>query len=99
MLAISKFIFIFAFTYQPANHIEMPTVLFIFGIRFFFYPNDHEPIHVHIEYQGHSAKIRVSPDIALIENNGLKPQTIKKAIDTVTFYRDDIIAEWHRVFD
>ncbi|WP_363323604.1 DUF4160 domain-containing protein [uncultured Duncaniella sp.] len=29
----------------------MPTVLYIFGIRFFFYPNDHEPIHVHIQYQ------------------------------------------------
>ena len=50
----------------------MPTVLFIFGIRFFFYPNDHEPIHIHIEYQGKSAKIRVSPSIELIENNGIK---------------------------
>ncbi|MGN0223877.1 MAG: DUF4160 domain-containing protein [Muribaculaceae bacterium] len=76
----------------------MPTVLFIFGIRFFFYPNDHEPIHIHVEYQGKSAKIKVFPDIELIENNGLKAQTIKKAIDAVVFYQEDIIAEWHKVF-
>lgn len=77
----------------------MPTVLFIFGIRFFFYPNDHEPIHVHVEYQGNSAKIQVSPEVELIENNGLKAQTIKKSIETVEFYKEDIIAEWHKVFD
>ncbi|MBD5178306.1 MAG: DUF4160 domain-containing protein [Bacteroidales bacterium] len=77
----------------------MPTVLFIFGIRFFFFPNDHEPIHVHIEYQGKSAKIQILPEIAVIENNGIKPPTIKKAIEAVNFYRDDIINEWHNIFD
>lgn len=80
------------------KYFSMPTILFIFGIRFFFYPNDHEPIHVHLEYQGKSAKIKVFPDIELIENNGLKAQTIKKAMDAVAFYQDDIIAEWHKVF-
>ncbi|MDE5666305.1 MAG: DUF4160 domain-containing protein [Duncaniella sp.] len=80
------------------TNINMPTVLYIFGIRFFFYPNDHEPIHVHIQYQGLSAKIQVEPEIKLIENNGIKQQTIKKALDTVAFYKDDIVAEWHKVF-
>lgn len=77
----------------------MPTVLYVFGIRFFFYPNDHEPIHVHIEYQGKSAKIQVMPEVVVVENNGLKAQTIKKAIDTVVFYKDDIISAWHEVFN
>lgn len=77
----------------------MPTVLFIFGIRFFFYPNDHEPIHVHIEYQGKSAKIQVEPEVVVVENNGLKAQTIKKAVDTVVFYKEDIIAAWREVFN
>lgn len=77
----------------------MPTVLFIFGIRFFFYPNDHEPIHIHVQYQGAFAKIQVVPEIAVIENCGLKPQTLKKALETVAFYKDDIIAEWHKVFE
>lgn len=77
----------------------MPTVLFIFGIRFFFYPNDHEPIHIHVQYQGAFAKIQLDPEIVVIENHGLKSQTLKKAIETVDFYKDDIIAEWHKVFD
>ena len=76
----------------------MPTVLLIFGIRFFFYPNDHEPIHVHVEYQGKSAKIQVYPEIIVIENKGLKSQTIKKAIEAVTFYQKDIITAWHDFF-
>ena len=76
----------------------MPTVLLIFGIRFFFYPNYHEPIHVHVEYQGKSAKIQVYPEIVVIENKGLKSQTIKKAIEAVTFYQKDIIDAWHDFF-
>lgn len=76
----------------------MPTVLLIFGIRFYFFPNDHEPIHIHIEYQGKTAKIQVVPEIQLIENNGLKSQVIKKAMDAVSHYQDDIIREWNKLF-
>ena len=51
---------------------------------FFFYPNDHEPIHVHVEYQGTFAKIQVAPEIIVIENCGLKPQTLKKHLKPST---------------
>lgn len=27
----------------------MPTVFELFGLRFFFYSDDHPPIHVHVE--------------------------------------------------
>ncbi len=80
------------------NQITMPTVLLIYGIRFFFYPNDHEPIHVHVEYQGKSAKIQVVPEVVVIENNGLKAQTMKLALEAVNSYKNDIVAEWQRVF-
>ncbi|WP_317576164.1 DUF4160 domain-containing protein [Segatella copri] len=30
----------------------MPTIFIFFGFRFMFYSNDHEPIHVHVSYQG-----------------------------------------------
>lgn len=77
----------------------MPTVLLLYGIRFFFYPNDHEPIHVHIQYQGKAAKFQVVPEILLIENFGIKAPTIKKAMELITLYQDKIIAEWHKSFD
>ena len=46
-----------------------------------------------MEFQGAYAKIQVSPEVVLIENNGLKAQTIRKALDSVEFYKNDIIAE------
>lgn len=27
----------------------MPTVLLAFGLRFYFYSGEHQPIHVHVE--------------------------------------------------
>lgn len=33
----------------------MPTLLIAFGIRFFFYMDEHEPIHVLISYGGKKA--------------------------------------------
>lgn len=77
----------------------MPTLFEIFGIRFFFYLNDHEPIHVHISYGGKLAKIQVLPEIRVIYDRGVGPKVIKKAIKTIENYKEDIIAVWHDTFD
>ena len=55
--------------------------------------------HVHIEYQGLSAKIQVTPTIEVVENNRLKQQIIRKSLKTVEFFKEDIIKKWHKVFD
>lgn len=77
----------------------MPTLLIAFGIRFFFYMDEHEPIHVHVSYGGKKAKIELDPEIKLIYNHGLKDQVIKKALSTCNNYRDEFIKEWHKRFD
>lgn len=41
----------------------MPTILDIFGLRFFFYANEHLPIHVHLENGDGIAKITLEPEI------------------------------------
>lgn len=41
----------------------------------------------------------MEPEVAIIENNGLKPQIISKALEAAEFYKNDIIAEWHKMFD
>ena len=59
----------------------MPTVFIFFGLRFVFFSNDHEPIHVHVikgkgsiqEY----AVFQVLPKISLLKNKGLTPQELK----------------------
>jgi len=38
----------------------MPTIFILFGFRFMFYANDHEPIHVHVIKGDVSAKFTSS---------------------------------------
>ena len=57
----------------------MPTVLLIFGLRFFFYVDEHKPIHVHLESSDGRAKIALEPEVDLVENKGVKPRDIKRA--------------------
>jgi hypothetical protein len=61
----------------------MPTLFILFGLRFLFYSNDHEPIHVHvIKGQGavcENAVFQVLPEIILLKNSGLKPHELKLA--------------------
>ena len=77
----------------------MPTLFIIFGIRFFFYSDDHEPIHVHISYGGKLAKIQVLPEVEVVYDQGVGPQVLKKALKTVENYKEEIISEWHSYFD
>lgn len=72
----------------------MPTILVIFGLRFYFYADEHLPIHVHLENSDGKAKIQLDPEIDLIENNGIKPQDIKRAINIAKEYREEFIEKW-----
>ena len=90
---VYKFIPIFA------EKFGMPTLLITFGMRFFFYLDEHQPIHVHVDCNGKKAKIALEPKVDLVYNHGLKEQELKKAIDTCAIYRDDFITEWHKRFD
>ena len=76
----------------------MPTVLFIFGLRFYFYSEEHLPIHVHVKNGDGKAKINVAT-LEVMENNGLKPADLKKATGIVKQYQDDIIQAWKEYFD
>ena len=35
----------------------MPKIYEYFGIVFFFYANDHEPIHVHVQFAEYESKV------------------------------------------
>ncbi len=74
----------------------MPTILNIFGLRFFFYADEHLPIHVHLENSDGLAKIGLGPEIILIENRGIKPKDIKRAMTIVEQYREEFIEQWKK---
>ncbi|MFN5849424.1 MAG: DUF4160 domain-containing protein, partial [Chitinophagales bacterium] len=54
----------------------MPEIFRFFGIRFFFFSNEHSPIHVHLKNADGTAKIAIEPNIELIENKGMKSKDI-----------------------
>ena len=40
------------------------------------------------------AKIALEPEIKLVENNGIKPKDIKRAMSIVEQYREEFIEKW-----
>ena len=69
----------------------MPTIFILFGFRFLFYANDHEPIHVHVVKGNIRAKFLLNP-VEMVENHGLKPSEIKMA-ESVIEENKEVIAE------
>ena len=55
----------------------MPTILLVNGFRFFFYSNDHLPIHIHVEKDNCTAKYNIKP-IELVYSKGFKATELKK---------------------
>jgi hypothetical protein len=77
----------------------MPKIFEYFGFIFFFYSNEHEPIHVHVSSGDAEAKFRIEPEIVLIENNGLKSREIRLAIMAIEENKEVIIERWKEFFE
>lgn len=76
----------------------MPTVFSEGGFRFFFYSNDHRPIHVHVRFQGGEAVFDVESAVELREAHGLKIKDLSKAEELAVAHRELIIAKWNEYF-
>jgi hypothetical protein len=65
----------------------MPKLYEYFGLRVFFYANDHEPVHVHGFYQGRESKARlvivkgVIREIRILPVAGTRPLTGRALAD------------------
>lgn len=77
----------------------MPTVFEKDGYRFFFYSNDHRPIHVHVRYGNGEAVFNVADEIALRESQGLKLKELSKAQQLAEENKQLIIEKWHEHLD
>ena len=77
----------------------MPTLFELFGLRFYFFSNEHLPIHVHVENGDGRIKVQVCPVIELLENKGMKTKDLKKALNIIELYKSEIINLWIMYFD
>ena len=76
----------------------MPTLLILFGLRFYFYTRDHEPIHIHVKSSDGEAKFEIEEDLRLVYNNELKLKDVKLAESILEENKENFIKEWKRVF-
>ena len=73
----------------------MPTVFEKDGYRFFFYRNDHTPIHVHVRKGDGEAVFNVEDEVRLRESQGLKIKELSTAQELAEQNREFIIKKWH----
>ncbi|HKQ36844.1 MAG TPA: DUF4160 domain-containing protein [Verrucomicrobiae bacterium] len=73
----------------------MPTVLIAEGFRFFFYSNDHRPIHVHVRKGRGEAIFDLEENVELREAVGLKVPELRRAEELAREQRQLIISKWH----
>jgi len=80
----------------------MPTVFIFFGLRFMFFSNDHEPVHIHVIKGKGSIKeyaiYQVVPIITLLENKGLKSNELKMAEMVIEENKEIIVENWNIFF-
>ena len=77
----------------------MPTILILFGLRFYFYLRDHKPIHIHVESNDGEAKFEIESELFLVYNHGLKPKDLRLAQSILEENKDNFINEWKKVFE
>ncbi len=75
----------------------MPELFRLFGIRFFFFNNEHLPIHVHIQNSDGDAKFEIRP-VRLLDNNGVKNKDIKLAESIIEENEELIAKRWEEYF-
>ncbi len=77
----------------------MPEIFRIFGMRFFFYSREHEPIHVHVKNSDGKAKFNITKEgIVLLKNEGIKTKDIKAAEMVLEENKELAIEKWNEYF-
>lgn len=73
----------------------MPSVFEKNGYRFFFYSNEHRPIHVHVRHGDGEAVFNVEESVELRESQNMKLGELSKAQELAEEFRDLILEKWH----
>ena len=81
----------------------MPTIFSVFGLRFSFFSDDHEPVHVHVvKGRGainESAVFQIEPEVTLRENTGLSLTELRLAERLIEENKDLIVRRWKEFFN
>lgn len=62
---------------RPKKEI-VPTLLILFGLRFYFYTRVPDPIHIHVKSSDGEAKWEIEEDLRLVYDDGLKAKQVRQ---------------------
>jgi hypothetical protein len=80
---------------MDAYNIPMPKVFEKDGYSFFFYSNDHRPIHVHVRRGDGEAVFNVENAVELRESHNMKVGELSKAQRLAEQNRQLILEKWY----
>jgi len=69
------------------------------GYLFFFYSNDHTPIHVHVRKGDGEAVFVIEDGVFLRESEGLKIAELTRAESIAEENKELILQKWHDYFN
>jgi hypothetical protein len=73
----------------------MPKVFEQEGFTFFFYSNEHRPIHVHVRCGGGEAVFDIEENVELRESQNMKVSELARAQQLADEHRQLIMEKWH----
>ena len=85
----------------------MPKVFEYFGIIFYFYSNEHLPIHVHVSYNEYESIFEIFfengklKDLQIRKASGIEPlppKQVKEAEKVIQTYAEEIVNRWTDFF-
>ncbi len=77
----------------------MPTILRLKGYRFFFYTNEHLPVHIHVEKENKTAKYNLESIVELIYSRKFKASEISEMRKLVIENKNIFIEKWYEYFN
>lgn len=73
----------------------MPIVFEKEGYKFFFYSNEHLPVHVHVRHGDGEAVFDLENDVELRESQRMKLNELSRAQRLAKEYQALIVEKWH----
>ena len=76
----------------------MPTILIQSGFRFMINTDDHEPMHVHVIYQGRSVLIEFENEVKVRRNRGISDRNIRRILRITEENQTYFQAKWREIY-
>ncbi|WP_458701245.1 DUF4160 domain-containing protein [Sulfurospirillum sp. 1307] len=76
----------------------MPTVLKVNGFRFFFFSDEHSPVHIHVEKGDGYMRVELET-LKITNKKNFTKNDEKKIITIVKNHQKELIGAWYEYFN